>query len=358
LALGLKADARNVGQGWEWDIAVASQPAGKHGCVKTWSKSVSAGRMRSQSVDATEVGSVSCLMFAQTRSGRRHGRSSGLVAAALLSLALAACYTLDKRDIFEVAFKPVTPAALAQLSDARHHVRALPLNVGGRSVSAYWDDGADASGVLLFFNGNGYGAEAALRRMLTPARALKLDLIVFNYYDEGQPTPSMTEMRAVSQALYTAAAALPTPAARKVYVGGHSLGATFALDLAAEDPIAGAFVAAPATTGVQMIHHQLPYSRLVWLRPDEQYAQFDNLTIARGVRRPVLVVGSEKDESLPPDFTHAVFAAIPAATPKREVILKDSPHSEYFAREQFWQAVSDFFGLPASGPLVGYLRPA
>jgi len=290
----------------------------------------------------------------------RHAAAGTRILAAgavLLSLALAGCYTLTQRDIFEVAFRPVTPQALAQLSDPQHQVKPLTLDVQGRPVFAYWDDGADARGVLLFFNGNGYGAEAAMRRMLIPARALKLDLLVFNYYDEGQPVPSMTRMRAVAQALYTAAAGLPTPAARRVYTGGHSLGATFALDLAAKDPIAGAFVAAPATTGVQMIHHQLPYSRLAWLRPDAQYAQFDNLTIARGVRAPILLVGSRKDEALPPAFTDAVFAAIPPTTDKKEVLLTDSPHSEYFAKEAFWRAVAAFFGLPAEGRLVGYLRP-
>lgn len=280
------------------------------------------------------------------------------LAIAALSLVLAGCYSLSQRDIFEVAFRPVTPQALAQLSDARHQVKPLPLTVGGRPVSAYWDDGAGARGVLLFFNGNGYGAEAAMRRMLIPARALKLDLVVFNYYDAGQPVPSMTEMRAVGQALYAAAAALPTPAARKVYVGGHSLGATFALDLGARDPVAGAFVAAPATTGVAMIHHQLPYSRLAYLRPDGEYAQFDNLKIARRVRSPILVVGSQKDQNLPPAFTDQVFEAIPSGTAKKEVILTDSPHSEYFAREAFWRAVASFFGLPVSDPLVGYLAPS
>jgi len=274
----------------------------------------------------------------------------------MLGLALSACYTLDRRDIFEVAFKPVAPQVLAQLSDPQHQLKPLPLTVGGQPVSAYWDDGAEARGVLLFFNGNGYGAEAALRRMLIPARALGLDLVVFNYYDEGRPVPSMTRMRSVGQALYAAAADLPTPASRRVYVGGHSLGATFALQVAASDPVAGAFVAAPATTGVQMIHHQLPYSRLAWLRPDAEYSQFDNLKIASSVRAPVLVVGSEQDKALPPSFTHAVFAAIPS-TAKREVILRDSAHSEYFAREAFWRAVAGFFSLPVTGPLVRYLWP-
>ncbi|MBS0334703.1 MAG: hypothetical protein JSS35_18185, partial [Proteobacteria bacterium] len=201
-------------------------------------------------------------------------------ALALAALALCGCYTLSKRDIFEAGFDPVAPAALAQLSDARHQVKPLSLAVDGRTVSAYWDDGADARGVLLFFDGNGYGADAALRRLLIPARALKLDLLVFNYADRGQPPPSMGDMRDIGQALYAAAAALPTPATKAIYVGGHSLGATFALDVAARDPVAGAFVAAPATTGLAMIRYQIPVSQFVWLKPDADYRQFDNLALA------------------------------------------------------------------------------
>jgi pimeloyl-ACP methyl ester carboxylesterase len=106
-----------------------------------------------------------------------------------------------------------------------------------------------------------------------------------------------------------------------------------------------------------MLHHQLPLTRLIWLRSDADYAQFDNLALAPNVHVPALVVGSTGDTNLPPSFTDAVFAALPAGQPKRELILNGIPHSEYFAHEEFWRGVSDFFGLPVTGPLVGYLRP-
>jgi uncharacterized protein len=233
----------------------------------------------------------------------------------------------------------------------------LPLVVEGRSVSTYWDDGEDARGVLIFFDGNGYGAEAAMRRMLTPARALHLDLVTFDYYDAGQPPPSMARMREIGTALYDAAAHLPTPGAQRIFAGGHSLGATFALALAADRPVAGVVVAAPVTTGVEMVRHQLPLTRLVWLRPDADYAQFDNLALARRVRAPTLVVGSDGDVSLPPPFTRAVADALPAGVRQKQVILHGVAHSEYMARTEFWRDVASFFDLPIDGPLVGYLRP-
>ena len=275
------------------------------------------------------------------------------LATALLA-ASTGCYHLGAKDVFEVSFAPVPATTLAALSDAHHRLRALEIP-GAPGSSAYWDDGDGARGVLLFFTGNGYGAESAMRSLLIPARALGLDLVAFNYYDTGRTRPTLTEMRRIGDSLFDAAARLPTPAARRIYIGGHSLGATFALMTAADRQARGVFVAAPVSTGVAMLHHQLWYSRLVWLRPDREYAQFDNVAIAPHVHVPALIVGSTGDRDLPPPFTHEVFAALPDST-KREVILQGVAHSEYLSREAFWRAVSEFFALPASGPLAGYLR--
>lgn len=265
------------------------------------------------------------------------------------------CYSLGIRDIFEAPFQPVSSATLASMSDVDHIVRPLRI-VSKRSVSAYWDDGRAARGVLLFFDGNGYGAESALRRMLVPARALHLDLVVFNYFDQGQAPPSMSEMRAIGDALYDAARGLPPAGDEGVIIGGHSLGATFALMTAVDRPAAGVFLAAPVTTGVAMIRHQLPVSRLIWLRPDSDYRRFDNLALAPLMRAPTLVIGSDGDESLPPNFTSAVYAAVPSGIRKEQVILHAVPHSGYFAVEAFWRSVAAFFGLPARDSLVGYIR--
>lgn len=279
--------------------------------------------------------------------------ASGFVTAAVL---LAGCYSLDRRDFFEVPFKPPSAQTLAALSDADHQVRALAVPGAPRPVSAYWDDGQDARGFLIFFDGNGYGAEAAMRRLLVPARALRLDLVVFDYYDAGQTPPSVAETRQVGAALYDAVAALRTPARRMILDGGHSLGASFALALAGERPVDGVFVAAPMTTGVAMIRHQIPISRVALLRPDADYGGLDNVAAGARVKAPALIVGSDGDRSLPPRFTHAVYAALPAATRKREVILSGVSHSDYFARPAFWAAVASFFGLKPGQPPVGYLK--
>jgi pimeloyl-ACP methyl ester carboxylesterase len=277
------------------------------------------------------------------------------LAAIVCSTFASSCYRLRKEDIFAVPFTRISATTLAALSDQHHHVRIMRIPAA-RSVSAYWDQGDTARGVLIFFDGNGYGAEAALRRLLVPSRALGLDLIAFNYYDQGQPRPSMAEMRRIGDALYDAASELPTFAGRRIYLGGHSLGATFALATAIDRPASGLFLAAPVTTGVAMVRHQLPFSRLIWLRPDSDYKQFNNLVLAPNVHTRTIVFGSDGDKALPPTFTNAVYRALSNAVAKKEVILPSAQHSEYFAQEQFWREISDFFGLPSTGPFVGYIR--
>lgn len=282
------------------------------------------------------------------------GVRSGLALVLCTVLALS-CYTLSRKDVFEVPFQPLSAATVTALSEQHHHVQKMDIPATG-SLSVYWDRGDSTRGVLIFFNGNGYGAESALRRLLVPARALGLDLIAFNYYEPGQPRPSMAEMRRIGDALYDAAAALSSPAARHIYLGGHSLGATFAFATAVDRPASGLFVAAPVTTGIAMIRHQLSYARLVSLRPDADYSQFDNLALVPNIQVPTIVFGSTGDRALPPKFTNAVYGALPNGIVKKEVILPNVAHSEYFAQEEFWREVSQFFGLPSSGPFVGYIR--
>lgn len=273
-----------------------------------------------------------------------------------LTATMSACYPLGAKDIFEVPFAPLPAPRLAELSDAHHHVRPLR-TPGAPSGSAYWDEGDGARGILLFFTGNGYGADAALRRLLVPARALGLDLVVFNYYDEGEPRPTMADVRRRGDALFDVASSLPTPASRTIYVAGHSLGATFALSTAADRAVSGLILVAPATTGVAMVRHQVPLARLVWLRPDSDYSQFNNLVLAPHVRAPTLVVGSTGDSRLPPAFTHAVIAALPRGIRKSEIILPGVSHAAYFASDGFWRAASAFFDLPVAGALVGTVGP-
>src|SRR5476649_2937273 len=232
------------------------------------------------------------LMLAQSWENKNLMLISRLALVALICVSVPSCYTLTRKDIFEVAFQPIPAATLVALSDEHHIVERLPVADVRPPLSAYWDHGDSSPSILIFFNGNGYGAERALRRLLIPTRKMGLDLIVFNYYDQGQRVPSMSHVRAAAQALFAAATTLPTPAAKSIFVGGHSLGATFALDTAVNNPVEGVFIAAPATTGVAMIKYQLWYSRFARLLPDEDYRQFDNIALARRLHRKIIVFGS------------------------------------------------------------------
>jgi pimeloyl-ACP methyl ester carboxylesterase len=259
------------------------------------------------------------------------------------SVSLGGCYTLSNRDLFEVSFAPLSQMDIRTLSDDNHHIRPLHVSVGDRVVSAYVDESPDAQGTLIFFDGNGYGAKTALKTLLARTRARHLDLLVFNYYDQGQSVPEFTVMRRISQALVDKAASLPGKAGEVLFAGGHSLGATFALDIASDPRLTASFVAAPATTGVAMIHHQLWYSRFAWLRQTDDYRNFNDLQIAAKARVPVIVFGADGDRDLPPHFTDKVFAALPGGLRKREVILTGIDHTGYLTDDKLWTEVDAFF---------------
>jgi pimeloyl-ACP methyl ester carboxylesterase len=252
-------------------------------------------------------------------------------------------FHLNQKHVFPVAFKPVDPAALRSLSDETHALRQLAIQDSGIEISAYADRCDSAKGYLIFFNGSGYGAEPALKRLLTPVRALDLNLVAFNYYDSGQPAPSVTQMRSVAQALYRTVAALPDAAAQSIYVGGHSLGASFALDVAGQKPVKGVLLVGPSTDPIEQNVRDFRPLR-VRIIPDDEVKQLNNIELAKAVTAKTILFGSQGDKDTPPAFTSKMLAALPG-TAKRLVIFDDVKHSDYFLQAKLWHETAAFFGL-------------
>ena len=273
--------------------------------------------------------------------------------AGLLAVATSACVSLDRRDAFPVAGPPLNLPALQAQAGPGGQVRPLRVAaVGGRPVVAYYVHHPDARGVLLFCGGSGNQVEATVRGLGPRTAALGLDLVVFSYYQEGEPIPAVAEVRAKARAVYTAVRALPTPAARSVYLLGYSLGGWFALDVAAAEGknVRGLVLVGAETTPAEVIRRQYsPWANLVAIRPDEDARQLDAGRDAPRVACPTLVVTSRQDEAVPAVVGRELFGLLPAATPKRLVVLDGVTHGRYFLSDEFWGPFARFFGLPA-GP--------
>ena len=262
---------------------------------------------------------------------------------------LCSCVSLGKKDAFPVAGKPLGLPAAQTLADKEGMVRPLTVVADGKSVAAYYLRHPGARGVLIFFGGSGNQVDAALRGLGGRTAALGLDLVTFSYYQQGEETPSVTAVRAKTEAVFAAVRALGTPASRTVYLLGHSLGGWFALDVAARENVRGLALAGAETTPSEVIRRTVfPWADLVAIRPDADARQLDAALYAPQVRTRTLVVTSRQDEAVPSVVGQEVYGLLPAATPKRLVVLDGVTHGRYFLSDKFWRAFADFFRLPSA----------
>lgn len=213
-------------------------------------------------------------------------------------------------------------------------------------MAAYYVRHPGDRGVLIFFGGSGNQVDVAIRGLDARTRALDLDLVVFSYYyQQGEAVPSVAEVRARSRAVYAAVRSLRTPAARSIYLLGHSLGGWFALDVAASEPVQGLALAGAETTSAEVIHRtDAPWANFVAIRPDEDAKQLDAARYAPHVRARTLVFTSNQDEAVPAAVGRELFGLLPAATPKRLIVLDGVSHGRYFLSEEFWRQFAAFFG--------------
>ena len=286
--------------------------------------------------------------FVQVRPPRSAGLLRRVALGAFCSL-LGSCVRLSKQDAFPVASQPRALSSLQALVGQGGKVHPLGVATGGHPVTAYYVQHPKSRGVLLFFGGSGNEIEAPLKVLSKRTAALGLDLVVFSYYQEGEELPSVTAVRAESRAVYTAVRALPTPAARSVYLLGYSLGGWFALDVAAGESVRGLALVGAETTPAEVIHRTYaPWANVVAIRPDADAKQLDASLYAAQVRTPTLVVTSRQDEAVPAAVGQEIFGLLPVATPKHLVILEGVSHGRYFLAGEFWGQFAGFFGLSPS----------
>ena len=245
-----------------------------------------------------------------------------------------------------MAGKPLTVASLRPQTGQNSEVRPLRVLAGGHPVTAYYVRHPGARGVLIFFGGSGNQVDVAIKGFDKRTQALGLDLVVFSYYQQGEAIPTVAQVRERSKAVYAAVRSLDTPATKSIYLLGHSLGGWFALDVAASERVSGLALAGAETTPAEVIRRTYaPWANLVAIRPDDDAKQLDASLYAPHVQTKTLVVTSRKDEAVPAAVGQKLFGMLPAATPKRLIVLDGVTHGRYFLSDEFWQQFAEFFGL-------------
>lgn len=230
---------------------------------------------------------------------------AGLVAAAAWAGSLVAVTRLQDRLIFgrprAVRWAPSGP-------HQEHSTRAVGLPTADGQTLRGWFTAppAPASSLVIWFAGRNENPAwvPKLATWLGPTWAL----CAFNYRgragSSGQPSEQacMEDARAI---LRWASAQTSLPASRMLLVG-RSLGSGVAVQLAAQQPVAGlVLLSPPASIRALALRNPLLLPAVPWLR-----SPFDSLAHAHQVRSPCLVLLAEHDRRVPRSESLKLVAAL------------------------------------------------
>jgi pimeloyl-ACP methyl ester carboxylesterase len=218
----------------------------------------------------------------------------------------------------------------------------------------YFPAGPDAP-TILFMHGTSYNAsdmwvsEERVQRFSEFLRGIGCNFLIFDYRgygsNHGQPTEEGT---------YTdAAAALgwlydrPDVDPAKLFFYGFSLGTGIAAEMAVREPSAGLILRAPFSSIRDMVVERYPrLAALLAVAPWLPLTNYDTLSKVRRLDRPLLVMHSDADTTIPQHIGRRVFDAAP--DPKRWVGFSDAGHSDV-RNDVIVPAVRDFVGDVLAG---------
>ena len=268
--------------------------------------------------------------------------------ALLLSFALAftgCAITIDHTDVFESRSEQLRVENVAlPVGFNRSGVHEVVLKSGGRSFQGYRVAAAQAKQAVLFFPGNGYGASAALSRLVAAFHDENTDLYVLSYAQPFDSPPLVGEVFEMASALALFASTTSRVPKERLVAIGHSLGGWVTLHLASTNAVGCAVVAGTGTTATETASRLLPRpltsALSLYVTPD--VALLDNVGLAKKVSVPTLVVGSEADEVMPVASAKAIHQNLRGVGIHNLFVSSSATHGSYFRDEQVLGAIRAF----------------
>lgn len=195
-----------------------------------------------------------------------------------------------------------------------------------------------ACGTAIMF----YGNKGNLASQRVDADSLVrhgLDVLLFDYrgYGASPGTPSETGLYADAKAAYQYAR-IRTTAPDRIFLIGHSLGASVATHVAAHQQAAGLILVAPFTSLLGAGRARISGIADFILARSE--LRFNSIELIGRVRMPVLMLLGTKDRLIPGSDARVLYAAAPQ--PKTWVEVPNAGHNDVFNFRAFWDNVERF----------------
>ena len=256
-----------------------------------------------------------------------------LVAAVVLGVPAAAWLAQDRLVFFP---QPI-------VSTAHLPAEAKPLEIVAADGTRLrgWMRGAAAgpeaapAPVVLVFGGNAEEVSWTLAEARWP-RDWAIVAINYRGYGASEGAPGEAALVADALAIHDAIAARADVDARRIVAFGRSLGAGVAVKLAAARPLAGAILASPYDSLVELGRAHYPLLPVAWLLRH----RFDGVADARAQSIPLLALVAERDAIIPHERSRALYDAW--AGPKAWRGVPATDHNSLSLPDEFWIAVAGF----------------
>jgi uncharacterized protein len=201
------------------------------------------------------------------------------------------------------------------------------------------------SGVVLYLHGNGLNIGANVEHAYR-FHSLGLSVLLVDYRGYGQSKGNFPSESQVYEDVKIAWDYLVKERGinpQEIYIYGHSLGGSIAIDLAVKHPEAAALIVEGSFTSVrQMVDFQ---KGLFWMFPIDLLLKqrFDSIAKVDRLQMPVLFIHGTADTVVPVAMSRKLFDAAPE--PKQLYIVPGAGHNNLaqFAGTEYLQKVRQFF---------------
>ncbi len=253
----------------------------------------------------------------------------------MLPLVLALTIHLHKGDVFG----PPPKATLSSWVDPAAtgpHPSAISFKASDGTVIRGWvfENPAEDAPLVLYFYGSNEDARIEARRMMWLSSAARVNAVVFDYRGYGFSDGVIAPEAMRKDALEAFDALRRRSPRAPIFVYGWSVGAEFAIHVAALRDVAGLVVQAPPASAVEMQawsnHHDVP-GALRWavhLQGDADYeTTFQGAAEISTVRAPLLVIQGDRDDDVPISQGREVFSASASQT-KQFCVVPGGHHND------------------------------
>lgn len=230
----------------------------------------------------------------------------------------------------------------------------VPGSAEGDRLHGWWIPAATPeTPVVLYLHGNGGNVSNTLDRAKAYHQA-GWSVLTVDYRGYGRSTPRFPS----EEQVYVDAAAAWQYLVEdrgispdRIVIYGHSLGGAIAIELATQQPEAGALVVDCSFTSVADVAGREPLYGLFplrWLVVDD----FNSLAKVPNLKMPVLFIHGTEDTVIPPDMSRTLYEAAPQ--PKRLYFVEGAGHFNFVqvAPQEYVQVLSSFVEDAIARPSV------